>query len=75
MNPEETKRLMKLIYKIRENGITILLVEHDMNVVMGISDNIVVLDSGEVIARGLPKEIRENKEVCVFQGEEYSINP
>lgn len=73
MNPEETKRLTKLIYKIREKGITILLVEHDMNVVMGISDSIVVLDSGEVIARGLPKEIRENKEVIkAYLGEEYT---
>jgi branched-chain amino acid transport system ATP-binding protein len=72
MNPEETKRLMKLIYKIREKGITVLLVEHDMNVVMGISDIIVVFDSGEVIARGLPQEIREDKEVIkAYLGEEY----
>lgn len=72
MNPEETKRLTKLIYKIREKGITILLVEHDMDVVMEISDRIVVLDSGEVIARGLPQEIRENKEVIkAYLGEEY----
>lgn len=63
MNPEESDEMMELIDKIRRLGITILLVEHDMRVIMGISDRIVVLNFGEVIAEGSPKEIRENDKV------------
>lgn len=74
MNPEESKRAMDLIYKIREQGITILLVEHDMNVVMGISDRIIVLDYGEKIAEGLPSEIRENENVIkAYLGHGFQI--
>ena len=63
MNPEESRRTTNLISKIREKGITILLVEHNMNVVMEISDRIIVLDYGKKIAEGLPVEIRQNKDV------------
>lgn len=63
MNPGEARRATNLIGKIRERGITILLVEHNMNVVMEISDRIVVLDYGKKIAEGLPGEIRQNKNV------------
>jgi len=63
MNPGEARRATSLIGKIRERGITILLVEHNMNVVMEISDRIVVLDYGKKIADGLPGEIRKNREV------------
>ncbi len=58
MNPQETKELMELIHVIRNSGITILLVEHDMKFVMKISDRIVVLDYGAKIAEGVPEEIR-----------------
>lgn len=63
MNPGETAALMKLIYKIRETGITVLLIEHHMRLVMGISDRIAVLDYGNKIAEGTPQEIKSNPNV------------
>ncbi|MDI6704102.1 MAG: ABC transporter ATP-binding protein [bacterium] len=63
MNPAETKGLMRLIERIREQEITILLIEHDMKVVMGISDRVVVLDYGIKIAEGKPEEIQKDKRV------------
>ena len=63
MNPNEVKMLMGLISRIRDRGITILLIEHHMNIVMGISDSIIVLDHGEKIAQGKPKEVQKNKKV------------
>jgi branched-chain amino acid transport system ATP-binding protein len=60
MNPQETRELMELIQRIRNSGITILLVEHDMKFVMKISDQIVVLDYGAKIAGGIPEEIRND---------------
>ncbi len=63
MNPAETVDLMNLILKIRDTGLTIFLVEHDMKLVMGISDHVVVLDHGQKIAEGLPKEIQQNSKV------------
>jgi ABC-type branched-subunit amino acid transport system ATPase component len=64
MNPKETAEMTALIRRIRdERNITILLIEHDMRVVMGISDRITVLDHGEKIAEGLPAEIRSNPKV------------
>jgi len=64
LNPEETTRMMSLIRAMQdEKEITIMLVEHNMRVVMGASDRIVVLSYGTKIAEGLPAEIAENKEV------------
>jgi len=63
MNPQETQSLMDLIRRIRDNGVAIILIEHDMKVVMGISDRVVVLDHGVKIAEGVPKEIQENPAV------------
>jgi ABC-type branched-subunit amino acid transport system ATPase component len=63
MNLQETQDLMTLIRKIRDNGVAILLIEHDMKVVMGISDRVVVLDHGVKIAEGLPKDIQQNTDV------------
>lgn len=64
MNPKETKDLTTLIYRLRnELDITIILIEHDMKLVMGISDFIYVLDHGEKIAEGEPEEVRKNTKV------------
>lgn len=63
MNPSETSNLMILLGKIRDRGITIFLIEHDMNLVMEISDLITVLNFGKKIAEGLPREIQNNEEV------------
>jgi branched-chain amino acid transport system ATP-binding protein len=63
MNPMETLAMMDLIRKIRESGVTVLLIEHDMKMVMDISDRIVVLDYGEKIAEGMPKEIQKDPRV------------
>lgn len=62
-NPQEKVDLMALVEKIRGQGITVLLIEHDMKVVMGISDRIVVLDYGHKIAEGKPQEVRSNPRV------------
>jgi len=64
MNPTETVDLMRLIRSIRENGTTVVLIEHHMRVVMGISDRIAVLQYGEKIAEGTPDEIK-NDPKCI----------
>jgi branched-chain amino acid transport system ATP-binding protein len=64
MNPQESEELRQLMEKLRtERGLSILLIEHDMKVVMTVSDHITVLESGEKIAEGAPQEVRENPRV------------
>ncbi|HEX2739804.1 MAG TPA: ABC transporter ATP-binding protein [Rubrobacter sp.] len=64
MNPQETARLTDLIRRLREErGISILLIEHEMRVVMSISDRVTVLDHGEKISEGSPQEVREDPRV------------
>jgi branched-chain amino acid transport system ATP-binding protein len=63
MNPAEKIALQQLIRKIRDSGRTVLLIEHDMGLVMDISDRIAVLDFGQLIAEGLPHEVQQNPKV------------
>jgi branched-chain amino acid transport system ATP-binding protein len=63
LNAYETRELGEIIYRIRDMGITVILVEHDMGLVMRISDEVLVLDYGEVIAEGSPEDIRSNEKV------------
>ncbi len=63
MNPHESADIVRLVRTVREMGVGVLLIEHDMKVIMGVSERIVVLDHGEKIAEGSPAEIRANPEV------------
>ena len=75
MNPQETEELMSLITFIRkEFRLTILLIEHDMHLVMGICERLIVLDYGKTIAEGLPSEIRQNPAVIKAYLGEDAVN-
>jgi branched-chain amino acid transport system ATP-binding protein len=63
MNHDETRRAIEIVRGVRERGVTVLLVEHDMPAVMTISDRIVVLNFGQKIAEGTPREIQEDPKV------------
>jgi len=64
MSPEETQETVELIERVQEEmGLTILLVEHDMEIVFSISDRIAVLHQGEIIARGTPDEVQGDPDV------------
>ncbi|MBH1942180.1 ABC transporter ATP-binding protein [Mobilitalea sibirica] len=70
MNPQESEELRQFILQLKNQGYTILLIEHDMNVVMNLSDYIYVLDYGKKIAEGKPQEILENQQVvAAYLGE------
>jgi branched-chain amino acid transport system ATP-binding protein len=63
MNPTERKALARLIQRIKAVGITVVIVEHDVNLIMGISDHVVVLESGAIIASGKPQEVQRDPRV------------
>lgn len=70
LNPSETRAIDGLIQKVAESGVTVVLVEHDMHLVMGVSDHILVLESGRMLAEGTADEIRHNPDVvAAYLGE------
>ena len=74
MNPTEKQSLMGLIRRIRDLGTTVLLIEHDMLLVMGVSDRIIVMDRGQIIAEGPPSEIQANPRVIeAYLGTEEEV--
>jgi branched-chain amino acid transport system ATP-binding protein len=63
MNPAEKLRLMATLAKIRSRGIAVLLVEHDMRSVMGVSDRVICLNQGRIVAVGSPKDVQSHPDV------------
>jgi branched-chain amino acid transport system ATP-binding protein len=73
LNAEETQEAIELVRNVHQRGITIVIVEHVMEVIMKVSQRIIVLDHGRIIAEGQPREIARNPQVIeAYLGEEYN---
>jgi branched-chain amino acid transport system ATP-binding protein len=71
MNEAESETLVALIRKVRDTGVTVLLIEHHMSVVMTVSDRVLVMQNGAVLAEGTPQEIQSNtKVIAAYLGED-----
>ena len=75
MNATETVALKALLQKIRASGITVLLIEHDVKLIMGLCDRVAVLDYGKKIAEGVPEEVRRNPAVIAAYLGTSEISP
>jgi branched-chain amino acid transport system ATP-binding protein len=70
LNPTESDEVIALVLKLRKNGLTFVVIEHDMRAIMRISDRVVVLDAGEKLAEGTPAQVVGNREVvAAYLGE------
>ena len=75
LNPQETDSLVETVKKIHASGITVLIIEHKMKCIMELSHNVVILNNGQLIARGAPEEVVSNPEVIkAYLGEDYNVN-
>jgi branched-chain amino acid transport system ATP-binding protein len=63
LNDVETAELASLLRAVRNSGVTVMVVEHNMSLVMGVADRVVVLDAGSLVASGTPQEVRQNSRV------------
>ncbi len=74
MNPEETNTMMGLMHKLRDSGITVLIVEHDMRAIMGLCDRITVMNFGQLLTEGQPDEIRRHPDVIqAYLGRSHDV--